>query len=83
MEKKMSEKKFIGAILHRKWFKTSASTITGYWAEDGNQYNIEVPPQLLDMIVDMQNTLAEQYILFHKTKDDLNRAMQKFPFKMS
>ena len=51
--------KNLGCILHAKWVKKeqTETIIIGKWAEDDSTYEITVPDQLRDSIVDMQNTL--------------------------
>ncbi len=48
------------AILHTEWQKHPNITtyIKGVWAEDMSKYNIEVPEQLRDMIISLQNILC-------------------------
>jgi len=50
------------ALLHTPWKAGKApNEIVGNWAEDGSEYLIMVPPQLRDMLVDLQNALADSY----------------------
>lgn len=64
-----------GAILHKKWEKHSISQdiIIGFWAEDDNSYHILVPSQLRDIIVDIQNWLADIYIKIKNLKSKVKR----------
>jgi len=76
MEDKKQTKTYkdFGAILHRQWEKgNKPSLIIGEWAEDLNEYEIYVPPQLRDMIVELQNALASEYkkICYLDTKSRL------------
>jgi len=52
-----------GALLHESWEarENDACKITGYWAEDNNEYEIIVPHQLRDLVVEMQNDLCFKY----------------------
>ena len=52
-----------GAILHEKWRKSEVSedAIIGCWAEDLLRFEIKVPPQLRDLIVDLQNFAQAHY----------------------
>lgn len=45
------------SLLNKRWTGSllNTSTISGYWAEDGNTYEVIAPPQLVDQIVAMQN----------------------------
>lgn len=35
--------------------------IVGFWAEDSSRYYLTAPPQLRDLIIEMQNSLHVQY----------------------
>lgn len=58
------------ALLHTKWEvdERGACGIIGYWAEDGNSYEITVPHQLRDQLVEMQNWLSDKYATYEKAK---------------
>jgi len=64
-----------GAILHRKWEKHSSSKdiIIGYWAEDLNEYQIKLPVQLRDIVIDIQNWLVDIYIKIDNLKSEVRR----------
>ena len=64
-----------GAILWKKWEKVNLSkdVIRGFWAEDYNEYHILVPVQLRDIIVDIQNWLADIYIKIDDLKSKVKR----------
>jgi hypothetical protein len=47
------------------------SLIVGYWAEDGNEFLITVPPQLRDQIVELQNLLASSYLELEMAEEKL------------
>ena len=51
----------IEAILNSAWRRRGDDTIEGTWAEDESPYEIKVPAQLLDDIVDMQNNYYNIY----------------------
>jgi len=60
------------AILWQPWKAgLYEDMITGAWAEDGNEYNLSVPPQLRDMIISLQNQLAKEYQEFEHKKEQL------------
>ena len=50
-------------ILNRQWLRVEGKPdkIYGFWEEDRNQYEITVPPQLRDMILELQNALCLKY----------------------
>lgn len=50
-------------LLWKRWEASdeSPSAITGFWGEDGHPFLIQVPPQMRDLIVDLQNTLSDKY----------------------
>ena len=50
------------AIAHSKWVACPkrADYIIGKWAEDDNKYEIKVPPQLRDQVIDLQNLMYAQ-----------------------
>jgi len=52
-----------GAILHKKWTADPLRqhVIIGYWAEDDTPYEIAVPGQLREIILDIQNRLCNLY----------------------
>jgi len=51
-----------GALLHTAWKpKEAPDKIDACWAEDFSHFEIEVPHQLRDLLVDLQNELSEQY----------------------
>ena len=49
-------------LLWEKWkaSRYSPDTIIGYWAEDGNEYEVTVPAQLRDMLVKLQNDKVDE-----------------------
>jgi hypothetical protein len=63
----------LSAILWKKWEKhpDTATMIIGFWAEDGNSYYISTPAQLRNIIVNMQNWLAEIYIKLENLKSQI------------
>ena len=54
----------LAAVLHAPWYASIAheAKIDGTWAEDGTQYQITAPPQLIHKIVEMQNHMYKQYM---------------------
>jgi 1,6-anhydro-N-acetylmuramate kinase len=61
-----------GAILQCKWCSgAEGNIIVGQWAEDGGQYILDVPPQLRDTIVSLQNALSDQYLEIEATRRKL------------
>ena len=58
-----------GALLHSVWKpKEAPDRIGGCWAEDFSPFEITVPHQLRDLLVDLQNDLSKEY----NKKDDNN-----------
>ncbi len=58
-----------GAILYAKWkANTDPTSLTGFWAEDDSAYIINVPEQLRDQIILLQNTLSEKYNEMEQTR---------------
>lgn len=68
------------AILHDKWRPATNCDgfIVGTWAEDGSSYTIECPSQLRDLIVELQNILAERYLELENKRDALTRIENKW-----
>ena len=60
MQKNKNLQKF-GAILESHWVVVDNGVIVGNWCEDGNSYQIKVPPQLQELIVELQNSLSDRY----------------------
>ncbi len=60
-------------ILYDKWRPATNcdGSIVGTWAEDGSSYTIECPNQLRDLIVEMQNILADRYLELQNKRDEL------------
>jgi hypothetical protein len=63
------------ALLHAKWTSggEAGSIIYGEWAEDGSRYELRVPMQLRDMLVSLQNALADRYQEIQSTRAKLGR----------
>lgn len=62
------------AILWEKWEAAKEpDEIIGYWAEDNNPYTIRVPAQLRNMIVEMQNCLADRRTEMVHYKDEAEK----------
>lgn len=62
------------ALLHAPWEACKEpNEIVGKWAEDGNEYIIQVPPQLRNMLVDLQNVLADRYYLLRNLRSQVAR----------
>ena len=60
MDKEFKEK--FGCILEEKWgYGKKKDTIVGVWGEDGNEYEIKVPPQLREAIICMQRAIQMKY----------------------
>ena len=72
-----------GAILHKKWWAAhdSATTIYGQWYEDGAEYEIKVPSQLRDIILEIQNWLASRYADLEMARDKVVRLEQFFTYE--
>lgn len=65
-----------GAILCYKWeirHCIKEDKIIGYWAEDGNEYEIIVPNQLKEILVGIQNWLSDIYNDINKLKNEAKR----------
>ena len=63
------------AILHREWIRGEADNqIIHYWAEDDSIERFEVPLQLRDQIVDMQNWLSKKQQKIDHLDRELARA---------
>jgi hypothetical protein len=55
------------ALLHMKWIAGDKDNhITGYWGEDYSMYTIICPHQLRDLLIEMQNWLADKYQTIEK-----------------
>lgn len=69
-----------GAILHSHWLKdiNDATRIIGKWAEDGTDYEIKVPSQLRNQIVEIQNWLCDQYTELKRTREKVCSLEQFF-----
>jgi len=68
-----------GAILWRKWeVGHIGSTIIGYRAEDNQKYEIIVPPQLRDLIVEIQNWLSGFYTTVEILQSKVNNIKHFF-----
>lgn len=72
-----------GAILWHRWEKhcSSKDVIVGCWYEDGNHYNIMVPTQLRDIIIQIQNWLSDIYVELEAAKSKCNRINNFFNTK--
>ena len=70
----------LAPILHAEWeTRGSKSCITGTWAEDGSVYLLkDVPPQLIDLIVGMQNALSRRYREIQNLKTTLALQTEAF-----
>jgi hypothetical protein len=63
------------ALLHARWTAGKGpAELVGYWAEDGNEYAILVPPQLRDTLLELQNVLADRYDRIRTLRVQLARA---------
>jgi hypothetical protein len=63
-----------GNLLWKKWvIGCHRDAIVGYWIEDGSHYIINVPYQLRDDIIRMQNWLSDKYLRIERLKDKLRR----------
>lgn len=68
-----------GCILHAKWEKHNQDDrIIGKWAEDDSTYEIIVPPQLRDSIINMQNTLSDFYTTTTELQNSVVQMMNTF-----
>jgi len=69
-----------GAILWRRWEKlgNTAQVIVGYWAEDGSEYKMIVPPQLRDLIVEIQNYFSDIYVQIEALKTKIKYLEETF-----
>jgi len=66
----MSIEKY-GALLHAPWERGNATDeISALWAEDSNVFIIYAPPQLRDLLIEMQNEL-------HAKVDEIRKAKHK------
>ena len=72
-----------GAVFRSRWTKASHDNITllGRWAEDDSPYEVVVPPQLRDLIQEMQNSLYDLYYTVGATQEAARHARQAFPLK--
>ena len=51
-----------GAILHAEWKKgLNKDTIIGYWGEDMSPYEMKIPGQLRDILIELQHSLCDRY----------------------
>jgi hypothetical protein len=52
------------ALLHDRWEadETDDELINARWAEDHQKFYIQCPAQLRDLLVELQNALADRYI---------------------
>jgi len=49
-------------LLHAKWKPApDKHQLQGVWPEDGSQYRLDVPHQLRDLLIELQNGLCERY----------------------
>ena len=62
-------------ILWKAWIKAEGSdtTIIGYWAEDNSTYFINAPYQLINSILQLQNTLSKRYLEWCDFKNGMNK----------
>ena len=67
--------KDFGCVLHAKWVSDihTPNTIIGKWAEDDSTYQIVVPEQLRDEIIDLQNALS----VYYNTIQDVNLTLKQ------
>jgi len=58
----------IGALLHRKWEAPNnfPSRIDCFWAEDQLPFEIEIPSQLRNLMVQLQNDLVDALSKYKK-----------------
>ena len=58
------------ALLHTRWLPDGTNTtgIYGFWAEDNSHYHFDVPEQLRNDLVDLQNVLSDRYNEAYDTK---------------
>ena len=65
------------ALLHAKWKPGPEPTeIVGRWAEDESTYTMDVPEQLRDLLVELQNHLADRYAQLRLFTRKVNEAVQ-------
>ena len=51
------------ALLYREWERgIDPDTIVGHWAEDDSTYEIKVPHQLRDAIIELHNKIQHRYL---------------------
>lgn len=68
----------LGAVLHKCWMPDKeANKIVGYWAEDLSCYKMEVPVQLRDLIIDMQNGLSNVYQALERARSEALKIERK------
>ncbi len=70
-----------GAILHKSWIAKGESypgIIIGYWIEDNLQYEINVPEQLKDILIDIQNKLSRWWLTIEEQENRIKRMTKAF-----
>lgn len=68
-----------GALLHKEWSRgDNPSEIIHCWAEDNSPTTINVPEQLRDELVSMQNWLSRQYQRLESAKISISKAEEFF-----
>jgi hypothetical protein len=71
----------LSAILYKKWEPCTyhIDIIIGWWAEGWDStYKIQVPYQLREPIIEMQNWLCDKYIMFQELKNKSNKISRWF-----
>lgn len=67
------------AITWSKWVAApnQERVIIGHWAEDNSTYDITCPPQLRDLLIEMQNALHEKYAEVERLRRELSEAERR------
>jgi len=77
-----------GCLLHQEWVPVPGkpSVVRGFWAEDMSDYEFEMPSQLRDCMIEMQNWLSRMYKQLqdsrHHTNNIENFGKQIFPGRL-
>lgn len=68
------------AITWSPWFpgEGDEGLIYGRWAEDNSKYQVLCPPQLRDLLVEMQNALHVQYDEIEQLRKKLAEAERRY-----
>ena len=64
----------LGALFHQPWIRMAGhpEIIEGQWAEDGSTFEIEMPSQLVPLMIALQNKLHERYAEIQKERRELS-----------